>query len=65
VIVGKEMLVWNVLADTKEAFEESDLPYWVDLLDWNALSPEFRSVSETRGFDVIQNENWHSEVSQK
>ena len=55
VIVGKERLDWNVLADTKEAFEESDLPYRVDLLDWNAISPEFRNVIETRGFEIIQN----------
>jgi predicted nucleotidyltransferase len=53
-IVGKEKLDCNVLDDTKEAFEESDLPYRVDLLDWNAISSEFRNVIETRGFDVIQ-----------
>jgi predicted nucleotidyltransferase len=62
VIVGKERLDWNVLADIKEAFEESDLPYRVDLLDWNAISPEFRNVIETRGFEVIQktvdNKQW-------
>lgn len=29
-------------AKLKMAFEESDLPYQVDILDWAALRPDFR-----------------------
>jgi predicted nucleotidyltransferase len=52
VIVGAAKLDLNVLADIKEAFEESNLPYRVDLLDWHAISPEFRKVIE-KGYAVI------------
>lgn len=53
VIVGAAKLDLNVLADIKEAFEESNLPYRVDLLDWNTISPEFRKVIE-KGYAVIK-----------
>jgi predicted nucleotidyltransferase len=53
-IVGKEKLDWKILADIKEAFEESDLPFRVDLLDWNAISLEFRKVIVERGFEVFK-----------
>jgi predicted nucleotidyltransferase len=54
-IVGKEKLDLNVFADLKEAMEESDLPYRVDLLDWNSISQQFRRTIEKRGFEVILN----------
>jgi predicted nucleotidyltransferase len=28
----------------REAFDESDLPYRVDVVDWQAITPEFRSL---------------------
>lgn len=28
----------------REAFDESDLPYRVDIVDWQAISPEFRNL---------------------
>lgn len=31
--------IWLALTD---AFSESDLPYKVDLIDWQAISPEFK-----------------------
>jgi DNA-directed RNA polymerase beta subunit len=40
------------LAALKEAFQESDLAFRVDVLDWHALSPEFRGVIERAGFEV-------------
>ncbi len=36
-----------------EAFIESDLPFRVDILDWMALSDDFRAVIEAR-YEVIQ-----------
>ena len=35
-------LGWRALADLREAFEESDLPIRVDVVDWSACSDEFK-----------------------
>jgi predicted nucleotidyltransferase len=35
-----------------EAFEESDLPFRVDVLDWNAISESFQAVIEKR-YEII------------
>jgi len=41
------------LRHLKEAFEESDLPFRVDVLDWNRISESFRKVIE-QDYEVIQ-----------
>lgn len=51
-IVGEDKLDWIMLEDIKEAFQESNLPFRVDILDWNAISPEFKKVIE-QGYEVI------------
>ena len=38
--VGEGPLDWRTLGRLKEAFEESDLPMRVDVLDWHAISDE-------------------------
>ncbi len=45
-IVGSGPLDWKTLGRLKEAFEESDLPIRVDVLDWHAISESFRDVIE-------------------
>jgi len=45
-LVGPGKFLPQTLADLKEDFQESDLPFRVDVLDWHALSPEFRTVIE-------------------
>jgi predicted nucleotidyltransferase len=40
----------------REAFVESDLPFRVDVLDWNDISPEFRKVIEQK-YEVVQEGN--------
>jgi len=52
-IVGTDKLGQHALYDLKEAFEESDLPIRVDVLDWHAISPEFRAVIDG-DHEVIQ-----------
>jgi len=52
-IVGNEKIDLEILADIKEAFEESDLPYRVDVLDWNAISENFRKIINEK-YEVIQ-----------
>ena len=34
----------DVMARLRQSFEDSDLPYQVDLVDWAQLQPEFRSA---------------------
>lgn len=46
VIIGKEKLSENVLHLLIEDFQESDLPFRVDVLDWSAISKEFQKVIE-------------------
>ena len=52
-VVGEGPLDWRTLADLKEAFEESDLPMRVDVLDWHDTAESFRDVIE-RGYVVVQ-----------
>jgi type I restriction enzyme, S subunit len=43
---GAAPLPPDVLIDLEEAFEASDLPWKVDVIDLNAVSPEFRAIVE-------------------
>ena len=40
------------LAEIKEAFEDSELPYRVDVLDYWGISSEFQAIIDT-GYEVI------------
>ena len=44
------------MADLKEAFSESDLPFKVDVLDWAATKDSFRQIIR-QDYVVIQREN--------
>jgi predicted nucleotidyltransferase len=44
VILGSEELPLIITAEIKNAFQESDLPFRVDVLDWNDMSEEFREI---------------------
>ena len=35
---------WNVLSHIQEDLEESDLPFKVDLIGWEWMSPEFQKL---------------------
>ena len=52
-IKAKSALDWKVLEDIKEAFQESDLPFRVDVLDWNDITESFRKAIETSGFEIL------------
>jgi len=43
-LVGAAKLDPAVLETLREAFEESDIPFRVDLLDWHTISEEFQAV---------------------
>lgn len=52
-IVGNEKIDQRLLIDIKDAFEESDLPYRVDVLDWHSISNNFRKIIDEK-YEVIQ-----------
>lgn len=41
---GEEPVAYGTIARLKHAFSESDLPIKVDVVDWNALDPEFKAA---------------------
>jgi len=45
VMAGSELEL-AALAELREAFAESDLPFRVDVLDWHSISPEFKKIIE-------------------
>ncbi len=44
VIIGREKLPLEELGDLRDSFEDSLLPFTVDLLDWHRLTDAFRHV---------------------
>jgi predicted nucleotidyltransferase len=50
--VGNEKLGLKRRFQLEDAFSESDLPYRVDVLDYNTLSPEFRAIIDS-GNEII------------
>lgn len=44
VVMGKEPLSDEISGNLKEALEECDLPFQVDIIDWAITSNEFRSI---------------------
>lgn len=44
VLVEKEEVPIQRIHLLEEAFANSDLPFRVDVLDWNAISPTFRQI---------------------
>lgn len=43
----------KLTAEVKEAFQESELPFRVDIIDWNDISPAFRKAIETNGYELL------------
>ena len=43
-LVGTAKLDAAALESLREAFEESDIPFRVDVLDWHAISKDFQKV---------------------
>lgn len=44
VIIGDTPIEIGVIAELRNEFEESDLPFRIDILDWALLSDEFKQV---------------------
>lgn len=52
-VVGNSKLERRVKTLLREAFEESDLPFRVDVIDYHAISQQFRAIIDQK-YDVIQ-----------
>ena len=46
-VVGDGPLDWRLLGKLQDAFEESDLPITVDVLDWHSTAESFRRLIES------------------
>jgi predicted nucleotidyltransferase len=53
VLVGSEKLNWRRIERLKDAFASSDIPVTVDVVDWHAISDEFRAIIE-KNYEVLQ-----------
>lgn len=53
-IVGKTKMPLRTKTLLKEAFENSDLPFRVDIIDYNAISDSFRKIIDSK-YEIIQN----------
>ncbi|WP_300674600.1 nucleotidyltransferase family protein [Desulfoluna sp.] len=53
VVVGSERLGSRRLFRLQEAFEDSSLPFRVEILDWYAISEEFQNIISAR-YEVIK-----------
>ena len=51
-----EKLSFEFLTALKDAFEESDLPYRVDIIDYNNISDKFKNIVDS-GNEIIYNAN--------
>ncbi|MBI2066978.1 MAG: nucleotidyltransferase domain-containing protein [Deltaproteobacteria bacterium] len=56
-VVADHPLDLKTLSRLREAFEESDLPIRVDLVEWNSISDEFRKVIEESYEIILEGEN--------
>lgn len=43
-LVADNAIPIDVMAELNEAFVKSDLPFKVDLIDWQLISPEFKNI---------------------
>ncbi len=52
-VLAPRKMSLEALAKLREAFSESDLPFRVDVLDWNSISDEFKRVILEK-YEVVQ-----------
>jgi hypothetical protein len=57
VLIEKEQIPKKRYYQLQEAFEESDLPIKVDVLDWHRITPGFRANIERRYEVVVDGED--------
>jgi uncharacterized protein len=53
-IIQPEPLTLRAISRLKNAFEDSDLPICVDVVDWNQANSEFKSMVANQGMVELQ-----------
>ena len=53
-VIQQEPLTLRVISRLKTAFEDSDLPICVDLVDWNQADSEFKAMVAKQGMIELQ-----------
>ncbi len=56
VLVCDEKLDWRRIELLKDAFASSNLPMTIDVIDWNAISDEFRAIIDAK-YEILQKSN--------
>ncbi|MEY3790738.1 MAG: hypothetical protein RLZ09_1574 [Pseudomonadota bacterium] len=51
-IIGDMPLSIALTADMKEAFQESALPFKIDIVDWASITPSFRQVIQAAKIQI-------------
>jgi predicted nucleotidyltransferase len=46
VLKDKQPIPLLILSNLEESFADSDLPFMVDIVDWQRINPEFQAVIE-------------------
>lgn len=54
VIIGRKKLSSRRLAELKDTFQESNLPFRVDVLDWYRISASFKKIIDAK-YRILQN----------
>ena len=52
-VAGPVRLDYQVIADLEIAFEESNLPYSVDVVDLNSVSPDFKGIVDSQKVPLL------------
>ncbi|NLK63365.1 MAG: nucleotidyltransferase domain-containing protein [Fusobacteria bacterium] len=52
-IVTEKKIEWCIIGKIKDEFAESELPYRVDVLDWNGIDENFRKIIDKK-YIIIQ-----------
>ena len=52
-VKGTAAVTPDAMSDLIDAFQESDLPFRVDIIDWNTISDEFRQIIESSPHEVL------------
>jgi uncharacterized protein len=58
-LVADQKLEWRKIELLKDAFAASDLPITVDVIDWHAISDEFRTIIDKK-YEIIQGKKCES-----
>ncbi|HIJ95639.1 MAG TPA: nucleotidyltransferase domain-containing protein [Desulfuromonadales bacterium] len=56
VVMGDDPLPLTTMRILRDSFDDSDLPFQVDLVDWVETSEEFRKIIETTAIRLIPEE---------